>query len=412
MLNRRCIYTDGDMEDVSLKELKRLANIYPQSVTEELTKKDAKLYKSKFLKNVIKKDKPNHSVKQKVDPNVDWRDLDYAEVFDPEYIPCIDVAAETTLMVCENKKSKKRLSNNDEYSDEEWLTDLATGLLVSSKPSKTQRKRSNEEDKKNDEEKYTPLADIKRGERHGCKVVNTKPDENGKHIVGEIIVEQQCGWVEIFEGNEVRKRRVGDYVVVPKDYSVGKEIASIQLSFSDSTEISSLSETENAVSSQSIQNQIEYRVPLDSIFYWKCDQCSITNFFLQNNCQNCNMDRSKSPPSALLKIIEEAAQNANNCEEALKNVPMNQRDSIPPKIMSALIRKNSCGERGINGVRSKDLYNVAHYFYWNCGFCTMKNSFKVQKCKCCSQKVNEMAICFSYRRLPFVLTKLFLKIEK
>lgn len=192
------MYTDGDNDDVTLNELKSLALLYPKSVTTELANKDMEATVNRVQKQTD--DDPYKSVnaaddrmKQQDQAVVDWEDLDEIRVFEKatELLPPIDVAAETTLRARESKPCKKKWSENDSSSDEEWLTEVATGLLVSSKPLKQIKRKflSQESELIRDESaKNVSLADIKQGERHGCKVVNTKIMENGKHIVAEVSI--------------------------------------------------------------------------------------------------------------------------------------------------------------------------------------------------------------------------------
>ena len=214
------MYTDGDAEDLSFNQLKALALLYPKSVTEELTRQHDREVKAMTL-NLTQKEKSGTTNNQKVDQtknitgrdmkqrvNDDWQDLDEICVFEKasEILPPVDVAAETTLKI--SQRSKKKTSDNESSSDEDWLAEVATGLLMSSKSLKPQRKKISPQEsnlKRDEVLKNVSLADIKQGERHGCKVINTtKIMENGKYIVGEVSKVRINENFSMFLGNEKR----------------------------------------------------------------------------------------------------------------------------------------------------------------------------------------------------------------
>jgi hypothetical protein len=205
-------------------------------------------------------------------------------------------------------------------------------------------------------------------------------------------VENKFGWVEVIEGEEVRKGRVGDYVVVSSDYPIGKEVSinhEENLALSDSSEVSSLSTNENMVTPPIPSSSAEPKISLESLFYWKCHECIQINVFFQNECTSCNKERSmmQSSSSALLELAETATANANTYNQALLNIAENHRNSIPRNVLVECIRKKVNIE-SVSTFNSTATRNIIEYFYWNCGFCTMKNSYKVHTCKCCSQKVS------------------------
>ena len=135
---------------------------------------------------------------------------------------------------------------------------------------------------------------------------------------------------------------------------------------------------------------------LESLFYWQCHECFLNNSFLRNNCLVCNEQRDieKSLPSALLKAVEAATMNASGYDEALCNIPENHRNSIPSDVIVECIERKA-NKKTISRFNSVATRNVVDYFYWNCGFCTMRNFYKVYTCKCCSQKVSQIYDLFS-----------------
>lgn len=158
------------------------------------------------------------------------------------------------------------------------------------------------------------------------------------------------------------------------------------LALSDLSELSSLSGIENFVKAPSIPScSTDPKVSLESLFYWQCYQCCENNLFTYKNCKTCSLERNQSPASALLKLAEVAAKTSSTYEAAVNNLPINQRDCIPSSVLLACMERNS--KKEADKIDGRSLQDAVDYFYWNCGFCTMKNSFKIHTCKCCNQKV-------------------------
>ena len=212
----------------------------------------------------------------------------------------------------------------------------------------------------------------------------------------KVIMEHKCGWIEVIDGVETRKGRVGDYIVVSNEYKVGDEFLIGVEEASDnivSTEPSSQSAAE-IIPSQTVPSITtgESKFTLGSLFYWKCHECLHDTIFLDKSCNNCSLDRSeKSSPSALLQVAEIAIKTAQSFDEARNNIPALHRGSIPNNVLLACLRgKTSFVERFFfNNPQA-----VAKYYYWNCCFCTMQNSYKVHTCKGCTQKVRHYQFNF------------------
>lgn len=206
-LNRRCVFTDGDSEDLSLSDLKKLAQLYPRNMTIELAKRQDKEVKSANLakSRLEKRDTASHNyvksfddhpdnIREQVDLIYDWTTLDEAEEFEKasELLPPIDTAAEATIDVCGDKVSKKRKTKKKDISalHEDWLEEVATGLLKSTKSSRSSKKKvtSQREEVKQIAcvTRNKPLLDVKNGERFGCKVINLKLSQGGRCVVGEV----------------------------------------------------------------------------------------------------------------------------------------------------------------------------------------------------------------------------------
>ena len=208
---------------MSLNELRNLAIKYPKNITMSLAKQqidEVKASKSarnreapKEIKRKIIEDNRNVVEMEPLQDIVNWKDLDdEIVVFEKasEMLPPVEVATETSL----NSSQKKicfpaDVSKNNSLSDEEWLTTVARGLLLS-KSSKIHKRKylSIENDLKQGQRKmYTSLAEVKQGERHSCKVVNLKLKEGEKYIVGEVCLsttflllsQSPCAYMSTFQ---------------------------------------------------------------------------------------------------------------------------------------------------------------------------------------------------------------------
>ena len=192
-------------------------------------------------------------------------------------------------------------------------------------------------------------------------------------------------------GNEVQKGRVGDYLVVPDSYQIGEEIdinVETNKTLSDSSDSSSDFHTKDIMThpKAAVMNINEATATLNTFFHWQCHQCTSTNFFLNDICINCNHMRGNSLPSALLDIVENASKDVCTVEEALEKVNVHQRDCIPENVLLACLERTKTSHQ--SNIDPSTKVDIANFFYWNCGFCTMKNSYKVYTCKCCGQEVS------------------------
>ncbi len=215
MKDRRCVYTDGHEEILSMNDLKSLAVFYPSRVTSELAEKQDKEVKTYWIAN--KKKNGNEStdganfgktdssiavntsdVSEKVGSISDWQDFDEIGLFEKAsaMLPPVEVSMDPRLSTCESKKIRTSMGTQDDgcSSDEEWLTSVASCLLKNSskasKLSKIQKKNKwisqGSEEKDDEGVTYMSLADVNPGDRYGHKVVNAKVHENGGRMVGEV----------------------------------------------------------------------------------------------------------------------------------------------------------------------------------------------------------------------------------
>ncbi len=210
----------------------------------------------------------------------------------------------------------------------------------------------------------------------------------------------------MIEGENVRKGRVGDYFLVSDDYKIGEELLVSDECITDnatSSEVSVLSAVDNSPTPAVSCSTSEPRTTLASLFYWQCDECTHKNIFIDRTCTKCCTKRNeRSIPSALLKLTEEATESADSLEEARNNIAEAHRGCIPHDVLYECFHKTNSPK-----IRStmQNPRPIGKFFYWNCGFCTMQNSYKVYTCKCCSQKVGRLewmdqSICFCFTFVP------------
>ncbi len=117
-------------------------------------------------------------------------DFDMAD----DIIP-LDATAESTLQLDHQSKGHKKNEDSEDHDEESaWLKKVAT--LVNAKAKKKNNKilvngseifQSNDSEASGNEDttwKAVPLVQVRKEQRHGCKVVNIK-DKN--HVVGQVI---------------------------------------------------------------------------------------------------------------------------------------------------------------------------------------------------------------------------------
>ncbi len=140
----------------------------------------------------------------------------------------------------------------------------------------------------------------------------------------------------------------------------------------------------DSVSPSYNKSVVEPTVDIDYLFYWQCEKCEFVNKFQNDSCRSCEQKRtSKSNTSPLLEIAERAIIGENSVEVAMSKIPAADRQSIPEMIVSVLIDPLLCD------FCVKPSSDIDTYFYWNCGSCTMQNSFKKSKCAACLKDKNK-----------------------
>ena len=126
----------------------------------------------------------------------------------------------------------------------------------------------------------------------------------------------------------------------------------------------------------------------DSLFYWCCDSCCHVNKFTSLNCMKCHKERDLDcKPSALLNIAEEAVKVSPNLEEALRYITNTHHVFIPHEVLKFLLKRNK-NIAVDTEVEIPPVRDLSSLFFWNCAFCTMKNSYNCWTCNACSEKAS------------------------
>jgi len=285
---------------------------------------------------------------------------------------------------------------------------------------------------------FFSLSDITPGNRHGAKVFHMK---DRKRRIGEILLEHPGGWVEANINGSIKKSRASTFVVVPDHFNIG-DMANTSVSLQDhdgkgtsdltykskhtseqqDDKVKSAPKNSNISPEQNSSPQPEsYQkqsrqgnkkspkcssnlgksssmkpnhhnsdtsLPLETLFYWCCDRCTMVNSSERIKCDACGTRiRNKTIRSALLQIAEDAVGlEIKSVKKALECIPPIHQPAIPEAIIRKLVAL-----KWPKIIQPKDSppepsRKIESYFYWICGFCTMKNLFKKSKCGTCCQR--------------------------
>ena len=131
---------------------------------------------------------------------------------------------------------------------------------------------------------------------------------------------------------------------------------------------------------------------VDTIFYWICS-CDTVNKFRSTECISCNEDKNAdSKRSLLLEEAEKAIESdeVQLVQEASQYIPIVDRQAIPDKVIAYLLQQKIPGVT-FSAFCHSPSNELADYFYWLCGSCTMKNSYSRGNCTACLQPKNALA---------------------
>ena len=283
----------------------------------------------------------------------------------------------------------------------------------------------------------TSLADIAQGKRHNTRVFRA---DDRKRIVGEVIMEHGGGYVEAIIDNHQEKGRLRAYVVAPEKFKVGDRVpahfplperpvggkgrksgrsskvndgafpqlcqqinpnASMSRSSSVSVEIPSKRSSMTSTSAASLRAKTaspnssprKEKISVNDLFYWCCGDCTMANPYDKPNCSVCGEKRKAgATQSPLLEVAADAVAEATSVDEAKDRIPTFNAYAIPDAILSYLLSlKADDGKVGSLADSSRKpceppSTNLNDYFYWVCGFCSLKNRFWHNKCNVCKKR--------------------------
>lgn len=199
-------------------------------------------------------------------------------------------------------------------------------------------------------------------------------------------MENQAGWVEVMVHGITKKDRLGTFVAVPSNCTVG---TTAKLETSPTLQPKEKQKTASSSSAP------EVKLPIESLFYWYCNHCQISNSLLSRTCQVCKekRDPSRSTSSALLGFVENASQFYGE-GEAHNVTPYVHQRSIPLQIQKFIQRVRKCSsDSEIARLTTPPPLHADTVFYWQCSHCTMDNSFKRWSCAACKRKVR-LVVCY------------------
>uniref|UniRef100_A0A7R9VLI6 Histone-lysine N-methyltransferase n=2 Tax=Pseudictyota dubia TaxID=2749911 RepID=A0A7R9VLI6_9STRA len=279
-----------------------------------------------------------------------------------------------------------------------------------------------------------PLTDIKRGMRHGIRVFQLN-DPN--RLVGEVILEHANGYAEVAIKGSLVKDRVGSFVVAPDDCNVGDQASTsiplpprlIKLMNKNGSpkQINETSRASTGIGTGCTRDDKERQPPLrgasspakrykfsdspgclpgkavkdspekvnplptdesklslESLFYWCCERCTMTNHYLRTRCTACQKRISAaSKRSVLLEIASAAVAAAQSEDEVEHMIPFEHNGAIPNVVLSQLFAAKSRGNADSSPKCSDAVTDMDSYFYWICSLCTRRNSYKRLRCESC-----------------------------
>jgi len=246
------------------------------------------------------------------------------------------------------------------------------------------------------------LIDIEKGARHEYLVFDVN---DPKRLVGEVLIEGRSGWVEVCFGQaDLVKCRSSNLIIIPKNkFNVGDSVPDDYITImtenggpvATTGQLKSAREDHYAMKqtcddkSSSLDKKRSSKpqsIDLNDLFYWVCSECELFNTTTDKVCQSCHVERAVNAKTSKLLEVAEAAVNSNDfvttIEEALVNISELDRQSIPELILAQLLEAKYADKK-FKPLAAKPSKDIATYFYWSCGVCTMLNSYKKASCGAC-----------------------------
>lgn len=420
---RRCVYSDGFQEDITVNELLRLVRLENnrRDSGRSSNKTEEEIHGDEIVVKHDDDDDDDATHTKQHNDKTDTCDSDEIDFEMADDIIPMDDTVKSMLHFDKqlNKDEEKKLANEQQdCKDEEslWLTKVAT--LVNSKVAKSKQQgksvlcsssnatatttttakdaviatRSVESEClcRIEIDAPVPLNRIPKKKRLGCKVVCIM-DEN--KIVGKVLDENNFGWVEVdVGGGVIKKDRTGKFVAVSSKYTVGE-------CMKDDLEASEEGGTKVKRSQQGQRDGIRYKetCSIGSVFYWYCRSCKVTNQFVEEMCKNCKQRRVPGTqqmgiPSCLLEIVENACLVSIGDDGRRENKTIVQ-PFIPQSVKRSvehILQDDYTTAKKI--VKMSPPLPMDSVFYWKCSHCTVDNSFKRWSCNVCKRKKTDDAI--------------------
>lgn len=204
-------------------------------------------------------------------------------------------------------------------------------------------------------------------------------------------MENSKGWVEVIVGEDTKRDRLSNWLVVPfpSRYSIGDVCPDDIFVNSECNTSQPSSKDKDTPSSSNAEKKI--RLNLANVFYWYCSPCDCYNAFVETKCKNCRKDRKighYGTPSALLEIVENLCIVDNTTADVIKDIPAINRQSIPRQVVSYVQASRGTEAKDLKPIDIHSHLGLETLFYWQCQHCTMENSFRLWSCKTCKRKVS------------------------
>lgn len=155
--------------------------------------------------------------------------------------------------------------------------------------------------------------------------------------------------------------------------------------------ITSASAASSGVASGLPSNARNEKVSVADMFYWCCSDCTMANAYNKSKCSVCGEKRKAgATQSPLLDIATIAAAATESVEVAKDSLPTFNRYAIPDVVLFHLVSSKEGGKVTSSVDSSRKTLepaptNVNDYFYWICGFCSLKNRFLDNNCDVCKK---------------------------
>ena len=130
----------------------------------------------------------------------------------------------------------------------------------------------------------------------------------------------------------------------------------------------------------------------DHIFYWICS-CKTVNKYRSSECFSCGKGKNPHSRRSLMLALAEKAVKPDEVQllhQASRRIPIADRQAVPDKVIAYLMQQKIPGVT-FSTLCRRPSNDIDDYFYWICGSCTMRNSYKRANCTACLQPKSPLA---------------------